>query len=154
LACFYFLPTVQTIGPGPCLIPAAGLTHLQARHATSLIFYSFAVLDIKDSFTECPFPASLLSSQLLSWLKLLHKLAILLLWDKFPWTMSYQWILSCWSLSNVFKDWLEAVRWQLACGFATIQDLLMLKKYQIITNGNTVAATAAYSSTILTKLSA
>jgi hypothetical protein len=43
-------------------------------------------------------------------------------------------MLSCWSLLNVFKRWLEAVRWQPARGFATVQDSLMLK-YQIIADG-------------------
>jgi hypothetical protein len=65
---FYFLRAVQTIGPGPSLLPAIGLTHLQARHVGTLIFYSFAALDIKESFTDCPFRISLLGSRLWSWL--------------------------------------------------------------------------------------
>jgi hypothetical protein len=57
------------------------------------------------------------------------------------------------SLLNVVKRWLEAVRWQLARGFATVQDSLTLK-YQIIADGNIVAATAGRPSTILTTLQA
>jgi hypothetical protein len=62
-------------------------------------------------------------------------------------------MLSCWSLLNVFKRWLEAVRWQPARGFATVQDLLTLR-YQIIADGNIVSATAGHPSAFLTTLSA
>jgi hypothetical protein len=121
---FDFLRAVTTIGPsaGPSLIPSTGLTHLQARHVGTLIFYSFAALDIKTSFTECPFRSSLLGSRLWLWLELLNDSAVLLLWDKFPRTVSYQWLLSAWTLLNVFKRWLEEMRWQPARGFATVQD--------------------------------
>jgi hypothetical protein len=61
---FDFLKAVQTIGPGPRLLPATGLTHLQARHIGTLIFYSFAALGIKETFRDCPFRASLLGSRL------------------------------------------------------------------------------------------
>jgi hypothetical protein len=64
LHAFDFLRVVQTIGPGPSLIPATGLTHLQACHVGTLSFYSFAALNINESFTECPFRASLLRSWL------------------------------------------------------------------------------------------
>jgi hypothetical protein len=150
---FDFLKAVQTIGPGPSLLPATGLTHLQARHVGTLIFYSFAALDIKESFRDCPFRASLLGSRLWSWLELLNISAVLLLWDKFPRTVSYQWMLSYWSLLNVFKRWLEAVRWQPARGFVTVQDSLTLK-YQIIADGNIVTASAGCPSTIFTTLQA
>jgi hypothetical protein len=150
---FDFLRAVTTIGPGPSLLPATGLTHLQARHVGTLIFYSFAALDIKESFTACPFRSSLLGSRIWAWLELLNDSAVLLLWDKFPRTVSYQWMLSCWSLLNVFKRWLEAVRWQPARGFATVKDSITLQ-YQVIADGNIVAATAGRSSTILTTLSA
>jgi hypothetical protein len=108
---FDILRAVTALGTGPSLIPCNGLTHLQARHVGTLIFYSFATLDIKESFTECPFQSLLLGSQLWAWLELLNNSAVLLLWDKFPRTVSYQWLLSCWSLLNVFKRWLEAVCW-------------------------------------------
>jgi hypothetical protein len=62
-------------------------------------------------------------------------------------------MLSYWSLLNVFKRWLEAVRWQPARGFATFQDSLTLK-YQIIADGNIVTASAGRRSTILTTLQA
>jgi hypothetical protein len=105
---FDLLRAVQTIGPGPSLLHATGLTHLQARHVGTLIFYSFVTLDIKESFKDCPFWASLLGSRLWSWLELLNDSAVLLLWDKFPRTVSYQWMLSYWSLLNVFKRCLQS----------------------------------------------
>jgi hypothetical protein len=52
---FDFLRTVITLGCGPSLLPCAGLTHLQARHVGTLIFYSFTTLDIKECFMDCPF---------------------------------------------------------------------------------------------------
>lgn len=99
-----------TIGTGPSLIPCKGLTHLQAHQVGMLIFYSFAMLGIKEFFTECP-SSLLLGSWLWAWLELLNNSAVLL-----PCTVSYQWMLSCWSLLNVFKQWLEAVCWQPARG--------------------------------------
>jgi hypothetical protein len=102
--------------------------------------YSFMALGIKEFFTECPFCSFLLSSRIWSWLELLNNLAVLLLWDKFLHdTVSYQWMLSCWSLLNVFKCWLKAVRWQPARGFAMVKDAITLQ-YQIIADGNIVAA--------------
>jgi hypothetical protein len=137
----------MTIGTGPGLLPCKGLTHLQAHHVGTLIFYSFAMLDIKESFIDCRFRSLLLGSCLWAWLELL------LLWAKFPRTVSYQWMLSCWSLLNVFKRWLEAVCWQPAQGFATVQDTATLR-YQVIADGNITAGSAGRSSTILTTLSA
>jgi hypothetical protein len=124
---FDFLYAVTTIGLDPSLIPATGLTRLQARHVGTLIFYSFTALDIKESFITCPFHSSLLGSRLWSWLELLNGSAVFLLWDKFPRTVSYQWMLSCWSLLNLFKHWLEAVCWQPAHGFVTVQDSVTLQ---------------------------
>jgi hypothetical protein len=49
---FDFLCAITSIAPGPSLLPATGLTHLQARHVGTLIFYSFAALNIKELFTE------------------------------------------------------------------------------------------------------
>jgi hypothetical protein len=40
---FDFLHAIQTIGPGPSLIPATGLTHLQAGHI-SVVLFSTALL--------------------------------------------------------------------------------------------------------------
>jgi hypothetical protein len=54
---------------------------------------------------------------------------------------------------NVFKRWLEAVRWQPARGFATVQDSTT-PQYQIIADGNIAATNTSHSSTILTTLSA
>jgi hypothetical protein len=70
-----------------------------------------------------------------------------------PIIVSYQWMLSCWPLLNVFKRWIKAVRWQPAQGFATVQDSTTLQ-YQIIADGNIAAAKTNQSSTILTTLSA
>jgi hypothetical protein len=62
-------------------------------------------------------------------------------------------MLSCWSLLNVFKRWLEAVRWQPARGFATVQDSASLL-FQVIADGAISSGAAGRSSTILTTLSA
>jgi hypothetical protein len=76
---FDFLSCITSISHGQNLLPAAGLTPLQARHIVNLIYYCFASLDIKENFKTCPFEPSLLGSRLFTWLHLLNAPAVLFL---------------------------------------------------------------------------
>jgi hypothetical protein len=100
---FDFLSYISSISHGQNLLPAAGLTPLQARHVGNLICYCFASFDIKENFKTCPFESSLLGSRLFNWLHLLDSPAVLFLWEQCPRHASYQWMLSCWSLLHSFQ---------------------------------------------------
>jgi hypothetical protein len=45
---FDFLASIRSISHGQNLLPAAGLTPLQARHVGNLVYFCFASLDIKE----------------------------------------------------------------------------------------------------------
>jgi hypothetical protein len=117
-----FLAGVQSIPLGPSALPSAGLSLTQARHVGNLIFHSFAALDIKANFIDCPFASSLLGSRLDQWLRLLDLPQVQVLWEKYGRTTSYQWILLSWSLLFIFQKWISTVKWLKSCGFATVQD--------------------------------
>jgi hypothetical protein len=131
---FDFLSCITSISHGQNLLPAIGLTPLQARHIGNLIYYCFAALDIKESFKTCPFESSLLGSCLFTWLCLLDAPAALFPREPCPWHASYQWMLSCWSLLHIFQRWLAAIKWQQTRGFATVQDSSTLQ-YRVIADG-------------------
>jgi hypothetical protein len=58
-----FLAGIQSIPPsGSLLCPAEGLSLTQAGHVGNLIFHSFAALNIKENFINCPFALSLFGS--------------------------------------------------------------------------------------------
>jgi hypothetical protein len=86
------------------LLPAAGLTPLQAGHVGNLIYYCCAALNIKESFKTRPFKSSLLgTSRLFTWLCLLNAPAVLFLSERCPRHASYQLMLLCWSLLHIFN---------------------------------------------------
>jgi hypothetical protein len=149
---FDFLSCITSISHGQNLLPAVGLTPLQAGHAGNLIYYCFAALDIKENYKTCPFESSLL--RLFTWLCLLaDALAVLFLWEQCPRHASYQRMLSCWSLLHIFQRWLAAIKWQQTRGFATVQDSSTLQ-YRVIADGRTSSNISHHQSTILTALAA
>jgi hypothetical protein len=56
------IPIGASILIGASVLPAEGLSLTQACHVGNLIFHSFAALDIKENFLDCPFASSLLGS--------------------------------------------------------------------------------------------
>jgi hypothetical protein len=76
---FDFLSCISIIPHGQNLLPAVGLTPLQAQHVGNLIYYFFASVNIKENFQTCPFKSSLFGSRLFTWLHLLDSPAVLFL---------------------------------------------------------------------------
>jgi hypothetical protein len=91
----------------PILLPAAGLTLLEAKHLGILTYYIFAMIDLPDTLQDIQFRKSYLGSRLKAWSVLPDNPNVHTIWSQHPGQATYQWFQSLQALLDIFQSWIS-----------------------------------------------
>ncbi len=104
------------------LLPAEGLSLMDAKHVGVLTYHLFSMLDLTNSFEDTKFRRSIFGQRLRAWSDLPDNPMIHGIWQKSPRQTTYFWFQSLQSLCLVFQTWIKNSRYHPAQGFIEARD--------------------------------
>jgi hypothetical protein len=115
---------LQKFAGHPLLLPAVGLSLLEAKQIGMLTYYLFAMMDLTDDgkFSDAKFAGSLLGQRLKAWSTLPDSATIHSLWNKAPLQTTYQWFASLQSILSTVQKWIKRLRYHPEQGFFHARD--------------------------------
>ena len=120
---YQIIPSLREFAGHPALLPANGLTLLQARYLGYLFYTLFGMMDLhEEDFKTCRFSYSLLGTRLLRWSKVPEDTRVAAIWEAHPRPVTYQWFSSLRFLLDHLKLWVESHRFSRTMGFADFID--------------------------------
>jgi hypothetical protein len=105
------------------LLPANGLTLLEAKHLGLLTYYLFAMVDLPDTLQDTHFRKSILGSRLKAWCVLPDNPNVHSIWSQYPGQATYQWFLSLQHLLLIVMSWIKWLRFHPSRGFLEAYDV-------------------------------
>ena len=122
---YCLISCLQTFAGHPLLLPAVGLSLLEAKQIGILTYSIFAMMDLMDDgqFSDIKFAASILGLRLKTWSTLPDSAIIRGLWNKAPLQATYQWFASLQALLNIEQQhWVKSLRYHPERGFYHARD--------------------------------
>jgi hypothetical protein len=132
------------------LLPADGLTLMDAKHLGVLTYHLFAMLDLTDTFEDTKFRRSLFGKRLKAWSELPDTPLVTGVWQQSPKQVTYYWFQSLQSLCLVFQTWIKNLRYHPTRGFIEARD--QHHNNHLILDGTTPSPVPDRSDTLVTAL--
>jgi hypothetical protein len=105
------------------ILPANGLTMLEATQVGLLTYYLFAMMDLtEDTFSDRNFAGSILGLRLKAWSTLPTNTTIHSLWNQAPLQTTYHWFASLQQLLSTEQNWVKRLRFHPDQGFYQARD--------------------------------
>jgi hypothetical protein len=119
---YRLLAGLPSYSASPMLLPARGLTILEAKHLGILTYHLFAMIDLPDTLQDVQFRKSALGSQLKAWSVLPDNPNVHTIWSQHPGQATYQWLQSLQHLLSIFQAWIKWLRYHPTHGFLEAYD--------------------------------
>jgi hypothetical protein len=112
-----FLQSLNEYQNHATLLPANGITLLQAKNLGYLIPLLFRMIDMKSDFLTSTFDRSVLGQRLLQWSTLTDSPAIHHLWESNPRLLTFLWFSTLREALSIMHSWVKAQRFHGEHGF-------------------------------------
>jgi hypothetical protein len=119
---YRLLTSLPSYSVSSMLLPANGLTILEAKHLGILTYYLFAMIDLPDTLQDVQFRKSALGSRLKAWSVLPDNPNVHTIWSQHPGQATYQWLQSLQHLLSLFQAWIKWLRYHPTHGFLETHD--------------------------------
>jgi hypothetical protein len=106
----------------PSILPANGITLLQAKNLGSMTELLFRMIDIKSDFLTSAFDRSILGRRLAQWGKLPDNTAVHHIWQPYQRLMTYLWFSTLRDALHIMHCWTKAQRFHPTQGFVSATD--------------------------------
>jgi hypothetical protein len=106
------------------LLPAKGITLLQAKNLGYMVPLLFRMIDMKDDFLTSRFDSSILGQRLQQWSTLTDSPAIHHLWIENPRLLSFLWLSTLREMLFIVHCWIKAQRFHSEQGFFSATDAI------------------------------
>ena len=114
------------------LLPAKGISLLQAKHLGYMVPLLFRMMDMKPDFLTSRFDGSVLGQRLLQWSTLPDSPAIHHLWVENPRLLTFLWFSTLREALFIMHSWVKAQRYHRDQGFHTATDTALGTKRLLI----------------------
>jgi hypothetical protein len=114
---YSFLPCLLDFHDHPTLLPASGITLLQAKNLGYMVQLLFRMLDMKPDFLTSTFDSSILGQRILQWSNLTDSAAIHHIWKENPRLLTFLWFGTLREALSIMHTWVKAQRFHGSLGF-------------------------------------
>jgi hypothetical protein len=149
---YSFLQCLLEFQTHPTLLPATGITLLQAKNVGCMVQLLFRMIDMKPDFQTSTFDTSLLGHRLLQWSNLPDSAAIHHIWKENPRLLTFLWFSTLREALAIMHTWIKAQRFHSSLGFYSAtnavlggQCLLLADSFPSHIPGHTTTLVAAFA---------
>lgn len=121
---YSFLQCLSEYSTHPTVLPAAGITLLQAKNLGTMVQLLFQMMDMKPDFLTSTFDSSLLGQRLLQWSNLTDSAAIHHIWKENPRLLTFLWFGTLRDVLAIMHSWVKAQRFHGSLGFYSASNVI------------------------------
>jgi hypothetical protein len=114
---YSFLQCLSDFSQHPTLLPAAGISLLQAKNLGFMVNLLFKMIDMKEDFVTSTFDSSVLGQRLRQWSTLTDSAAIHHIWTENPRLLTFLWFSTLREALSITHNWVKAQRFHSSLGF-------------------------------------
>jgi hypothetical protein len=130
---YSFLQCLTDYQDHPMLLPAAGISLLQAKNLGSLVQLLFRMMDMKQDFMTSTFDLSILGQRLEQWSNQTDSAAIHQIWTDNPRLLTFLWFSTLREALSIMHTWVKAQRFHSSLGFYSATNAIQGEQCLLLT---------------------